>query len=138
MAGDERVRFCKHCSKHVFNLSALTRPEAERLIREKEGKFCGRFHQRHDGRMLTADCPTGLRRCREQVSMACAAFIGAMAILLTGCRRPVVMGQIAPPQMLQGEVQVSPSTPPEAPTILGDIAIVPRSVPETNNSASGE
>jgi hypothetical protein len=36
MAGNERVRFCGECQKHVYNLSALTRVEAEALIVEKE------------------------------------------------------------------------------------------------------
>jgi len=62
MNGDERARFCHHCQKHVFNLSALTSSEAKALIREKEGGFCGRFYRRRDGRMLTADCVVGRRR----------------------------------------------------------------------------
>jgi hypothetical protein len=43
MTGDERVRHCGACKKDVFNLSALTRDEAELLIREKHGDLCGRY-----------------------------------------------------------------------------------------------
>ena len=81
MAGDDRARFCKHCSKHVFNLSAMSRVEAETLVREKEGKFCGRFSRRQDGTMLTADCSVGrgVRR-RRFVRLFAVAFAAVMLL----------------------------------------------------------
>ena len=81
MTGDDRARFCKHCSKHVFNLSAMSRVEAETLVREKEGKFCGRFSRRQDGTMLTADCPVGrgVRR-RRFVRLFAVAFAAVMLL----------------------------------------------------------
>src|SRR5262245_42133081 len=60
MKGDERVRFCDLCKLNVYNLSAMTRPEAERLIAEKEGCLCATFYRRQDGTILTRDCPVGL------------------------------------------------------------------------------
>src|SRR5436190_15738783 len=62
MDGDERSRFCRHCSKHVYNFSEMTAQAAATLIREREGNLCGRFYQRADGTMLTADCPVGAER----------------------------------------------------------------------------
>ncbi|MEW6302677.1 MAG: hypothetical protein AB1705_04350 [Verrucomicrobiota bacterium] len=59
MQGDERARFCAHCQKHVYNFSAMNGEEVVALIRAKEGSLCGRFYQRSDGTMLTADCPVG-------------------------------------------------------------------------------
>ena len=35
--GDDRVRFCLKCDKNVFNLSAMPREDAERLLVEKSG-----------------------------------------------------------------------------------------------------
>src|SRR5579859_2564175 len=32
MIGDDRVRFCLKCDKNVFNLSAMPREDAERLL----------------------------------------------------------------------------------------------------------
>ena len=49
MTGDDRVRACGDCQKNVYNLSDLTRDEAEALIREKEGRLCVRYFQRADG-----------------------------------------------------------------------------------------
>ena len=99
MAGDDRTRFCRQCSKNVFNFSAMTRVEVETMIREKEGRLCGRFYQRPDGRMLTADCPTGARRRRNRLARFGAAIFAAMMFLVNGCttrRTPPVMGKIAP------------------------------------------
>ncbi len=60
MQGDDQARFCKTCAKNVYNLSAMTRNEAEALIRAKEGHLCIRYYQRADGTILTQDCPVGL------------------------------------------------------------------------------
>ncbi|MEO6951979.1 MAG: hypothetical protein ABI321_09215 [Polyangia bacterium] len=37
MSGDERVRACGACNKNVYNVSEMTRAEAEALILAKEG-----------------------------------------------------------------------------------------------------
>jgi len=64
MTGDDKARFCRTCQKNVFNLSLMTRAEAEALIREKEGKLCVRFARREDGTILTDDCPVGWERAK--------------------------------------------------------------------------
>jgi hypothetical protein len=45
MQGNERVRFCSHCSKSVNNLSEMTRKEATRLVRASNGNLCIRYIQ---------------------------------------------------------------------------------------------
>ena len=64
MAGSERVRYCDSCGLHVYNLSAMSREEAEALIIQKEGRLCVRFFRRNDGTLMTRDCPIGLRALR--------------------------------------------------------------------------
>lgn len=59
MTGDDKARFCKTCQKNVFNISMLTRQEAEALILEKEGNLCVRLARRKDGTIITDDCPIG-------------------------------------------------------------------------------
>src|SRR3954449_7913492 len=61
MKGDDRVRFCGSCEKHVYNLSALSSDEAVDLLRKTDGKVCLRIYRRRDGTVLTADCPVGLK-----------------------------------------------------------------------------
>jgi hypothetical protein len=80
MEGDERVRFCWRCEKNVYNLSALTREEAERLVFEREGRMCARFYRRADGTILTSDCPPGRRRSLARRWVAALAA-GVLAVL---------------------------------------------------------
>ena len=68
MIGDERVRFCGQCELNVYNLSAMTKAQAEHLIVRTEGRLCVRFFRRKDGSILTQDCPVGLRAWRQRMS----------------------------------------------------------------------
>ena len=84
MSGDDRVRFCGLCQRHVFNLSALTAAEAQALVERTEGKLCARFHQRRDGTILTADCPVGASqaahsRLRRLVTCSAVGLVVALA-----------------------------------------------------------
>jgi hypothetical protein len=66
MDGDSDVRHCSHCRKHVYNLSMMSRAEAEAVLaaaKASEG-ICVRFYRRADGTVLTDDCPVGARRHR--------------------------------------------------------------------------
>src|SRR6478672_7179724 len=78
MTGDSRVRFCDHCQLNVYNLSALSRLEAEQLIAVTEGRLCARLFRRADGTVLTKDCPLGLRALRRQVAKRTAAIFAAI------------------------------------------------------------
>ncbi|MEZ4262433.1 MAG: hypothetical protein R3B36_25345 [Polyangiaceae bacterium] len=79
MQGDERVRFCGKCEKNVFNLSAMPRAEAEKLLEERiGGEVCVRFYQRADGTVMTQDCPVGVKRKRRRRLAFAVAGAGAM------------------------------------------------------------
>ena len=87
MEGDNRVRFCEACALHVYNLSAMTAQEAERLVVRKEGRLCVRFYQREDGTVMTQDCPRGLaavRRAARRAPLIIGAAVAAMFLLLFG------------------------------------------------------
>ncbi len=43
MHGNDRVRFCDHCTKHVNDLSAMTRKDAMKIVREANGRLCVRY-----------------------------------------------------------------------------------------------
>src|SRR3954469_14049509 len=66
MRGDERVRHCDRCRKDVYNIAALTRPEALRLVTKKQGGRCVRIYRRPDGTVVTADCWSRLRAARKR------------------------------------------------------------------------
>jgi hypothetical protein len=78
MTGDNRVRHCQECKLNVYNLSEMTRSEAERLIAGREGRLCVRFYRRADGTILTRDCPWGFRVMVRRVSRVAGAAFSAM------------------------------------------------------------
>jgi hypothetical protein len=66
MSGDARVRHCGRCDQNVYNLSEMSREEAESLLFAKEGKLCARYYRRkRDGAVMTKDCPVGRTRKRR-------------------------------------------------------------------------
>ena len=81
MEGDERVRFCRLCDLKVYNLSEMTRAEAEALVARTEGRLCARLYRRADGTVLTKDCPRGLRAVRLRASRAAGAAFAALLSL---------------------------------------------------------
>jgi len=87
MEGDDKARLCLTCHKHVYNLSEMSRGEAEALIREKEGNLCVRFYQRADGTIMTNNCPIGLRvvqRPFKWLAAGAALLIASGVALATG------------------------------------------------------
>jgi hypothetical protein len=99
MTGDERTRHCGECQKDVYNLSGMTREEAEALVIEHNGDLCVRYYQRHDGTILLADCTVGVahkRRHRRTAARAAALVAGGLAA--TGAMAShVTMGTMARP-----------------------------------------
>lgn len=56
MKGSEKVRFCGHCAFEVNNISALTRKQAMRLVRESSGRICVHYIKNPvDNKPLFAD-----------------------------------------------------------------------------------
>ncbi len=87
MTGDQFVRHCAQCDKNVYDLSELTAQQVIDLIREKEGTLCAKLYRRADGRVLTADCPVGIRdQLRRAIrrTLAIAASVFSFG-LLVGC-----------------------------------------------------
>ena len=85
MQGDDRARFCRQCKLQVFNLTDMTRPEAEVFLRERVSRTCVRFYRRADGTILTQDCPRGLALVRRSLALAVtslAIVCGLLASLL--------------------------------------------------------
>lgn len=84
MAGTEVKRFCGQCEKNVYNLSGMTKEEAEALIINTEGRLCVRFYRRADGTILTNNCPVGLRALKRRVSRITNATISVIIGFLSG------------------------------------------------------
>jgi len=152
----DRVRFCELCEKRVYNLSAMGQAEAEGLLRGNEGHLCVRYYRRHDGTILTSDCPVGLRAARQLVltrtrvsvglcALLCLAFAGlrsstagrTMGSPIPEMAPPTVSTTSAsPPTATTGNIEVQPAPVPEQPemgklpAVMGEAAAPPRVEPE--------
>lgn len=78
MYGNERVRFCDQCQLNVYNLSDMSRTEAERLIGHAEGRLCVRYYKRRDGSIITQNCPVGLRAIKRRLSRIATAVMSSL------------------------------------------------------------
>ena len=128
MIGSERSRFCAQCNLNVYNLSSMSRAEAEHLISNTEGRLCVRYYQRTDGSILTQDCPVGLRALRRRLASVSKAVASAVLGFLAGLglyemtvmredrERFHTMGTIA-----ERTVPVLTSPPPTMPGIQGGV-----------------
>jgi hypothetical protein len=111
MTGDDRVRHCDQCQKSVYNLSGMTRDEAEALVIERNGNLCARYYQRRDGTIVFADCK------RDQPYRWIAA--GAAAVLAAGVGAAGALTQLPPPEQLPvPRVQLATPPPPPSPPHL--------------------
>jgi hypothetical protein len=132
MAGNDRVRFCGRCKLNVYNLVAMKRQEVEALVRNTNGRLCGRLYVRGDGTATVRNCAGGTRRklVRRAVAFAGILVLGAFSWLLRGIDEPdrsvhpvwirAVLNWIEPerrPRLLPGEIScpVPVPTPPSAP-----------------------
>lgn len=116
MVGDERARYCGQCNLHVYNLSGMTKRQAESLIVNTEGRLCVRFFRRADGTLLTRNCPVGLRAIKRRVSRTLNAALSAVLAFFAGfglvqsfkpTRETHTMGTMSLP-VLQGEMAIPP------------------------------
>jgi hypothetical protein len=134
MVGNERKRFCGQCNLNVYNLSSMSKAEAEQLIDGTEGRLCVRYFKRVDGSILTRDCPVGLRAFRRKMSYVARAVSSAVLTFFAGIglytvkwnfENPTIMGQIAvEPRVLP----VVESTLPEA--VVGELVLEPPPKPQ--------
>jgi hypothetical protein len=128
MTGDERVRACADCNKNVYNLSDMTRDEAEALIIEKEGKLCVRYYQRKD-------CTIGVvqKRKRRLVAAGAAAMLAGVGVAgyqLTRTKQPAapivgaVQSELVVEPRVEGKSQLEAPPPGEEVfhARMGDIA----------------
>ena len=130
MVGDERARYCDRCSLHVYNLSGMTRREAEALVTNSEGRLCVRYYRRADGTILTRNCPVGLsalkRRAARAATATLTAVLGFFAALGLnfGVERafsPSIMEEAAVPAPPVPEVSAVPVAVDEPEEFLGEM-----------------
>ena len=66
---------------NVYNLSGMSRTEAENLLMNSEGRLCVRFYQRADGSVITQDCPVGWARLKQRTKVYATAAFSLVMVL---------------------------------------------------------
>lgn len=156
MKGDDRTRFCAHCRLNVYDLSTMTKSEAQELIVAREGRLCVRIWRRADGTVITNDCaPIRAKRVRQA---AARAILAAAALLITGLAAAGITSRISsqdaaavarrikPLRALAQAIEGQVSLPPNhqmGKVVMGDVAMgvvaipVPGPKPPNPGSATG-
>ena len=137
MTGDQRARFCGSCHKNVYDISQMTREQAQQLIAEKEGNVCVRLHLRPDGTVITSDCPVGIAATPRPLWWGAFALVALMSSGLAGCAtHNETMGDIAPVAALGNQtVETQPVAPVKVETLTKELGKI-QSVSTTNHPAS--
>lgn len=115
MAGDERVRFCDRCSLNVYNLSGMSRREAEALVAGAEGRLCVRFYRRADGTVLTRNCPVGLRALRRRAARVAGSALSAALGFFAGVGLNSGVDRALSPSIMDASAVPAPAMPPPQP-----------------------
>lgn len=108
MVGDDRVRACAGCDRPVFNLSEMTRAEAEAVLATRGLTPCVRFYRRPDGTVMTTDCPTGARPAPRRLAVVASSLAAAGTALAAA---PAAM---ADPPAVAGSADTETAAPAEA------------------------
>lgn len=138
MTGDEAIRFCGLCQKNVYQISNMTTDQVEELLADAGEKKCGRFYQRKDGTLVTADCSVGLRRKRrKQAALGVGAgVLSVLGVAIGGSADappPTAVDPdspthiVEPHHVIMGDIEyVEPAVEPEPYVeIMGEMAIEP-------------
>ncbi len=131
MIGDNRKRFCGECNLNVYNLSGMSKGEAEQLLMNAEGRLCVRFYKRADGTVLTQDCPVGWAAFKRRVSKTAAAFASLIFGVLGGLGINAFFNKADEKKYIMGDVAYETTpTPTPTPKATPDVplmgAIAPR------------
>ena len=122
MIGDGRRRYCGDCKLNVYNLSGMTRNNAEDLLRRSEGRLCVRYFRRADGTILTHDCPVGWAKVKQRVTRVATAAFSIFAGFFGGIAATVAISEDSSLDCGTCRPYVRPDEPP---VIMGTVSFVP-------------
>jgi len=89
MIGNDRVRFCEHCSLHVHNISEMTPAKALRLVENSQGRICVRYYHDPNGAVVTKSVSPRLYQLGRRVSrVAAGAFSATLSLSAAVAQSP--------------------------------------------------
>ena len=124
------MRFCKHCSLHVYNLSAMTREQAEDLLGSSSGRLCVRFYRRADGTVTTRDCEGWWRLTRKRMNRWASAGV-AVLLAAAGMSR----WSDASATANHDPTLVTPVRPTQPAAVMGNVMIMGKVGPPATQPA---
>ncbi len=134
MYGDNRKRFCGDCKLNVYNLSGMTKDEAEGLIRNAEGRLCVRFYKRADGSVITQDCPVGWAKVKQRARVVTTAVFSLIMAMLSGV---FMVSLLSKQKATVGELKI-PFTTPTPEHTMGAVAFRPDPTPNNSDHVVGK
>lgn len=131
MEGDERVRFCNACEKSVYNISDMSRKDAEEFLRENGVSKCMRIFRRTDGTIVNDNCPVGLRKIRDgfRWAAACVTWAISCSFAVTAAfaqsTQEALIKQLAPENVTDTPSKVILNLPsqPHLPVVVGSVDV---------------
>ena len=116
MTGNRRQRFCQECNKTVYNLSAMTREEAEALVARFAGRLCARVERDTSGVTISEAMRTAPQLVSRRASPVAAALMSTV-IGLGGNVMATTLGANAP-----AAIQSASEQPDRGPQPRGETA----------------
>lgn len=138
MRGDDRKRFCDSCTKHVHNLSEMTREEAAKLL-ENNSNLCVQYASVPSGEVFFRDSINPAWRLHRQIEgtkklLATALSIPLLAGALTGCDAQDTHS----PDAVSPVIQINPDGTLKAPGSGVAPTFLPSSPPDEIEHLQGE
>jgi hypothetical protein len=133
MRGDDRVRHCTACGKHVYNFTAMTSEEAVSLIRAQGGKLCAQIYRRPDGTLVSSDCPPEPQPTPGHWQFNIRSLMAVIAGFAALFGITKLFSSVEPPITI-------PAPPPTATPLFrgGDVRISPRVMQVINNPSGAQ
>jgi len=101
MSGNDKVRFCSHCDLSVNNISALTRKQAMKLVRQTNGRICIHYVKNPvDNKPLFADKLYKITR-RAGIAAGVLSATLSLSTLAHAQGEPVLKKRNAPSEILR-------------------------------------
>lgn len=107
MIGNNRQRYCGDCKLNVYNLSGMSRLEAENLILKSEGRVCVRYFKRNDGTVITEDCPVGWQAVKKKMSRFWTATASLLFTIFGGIGLASYFSQADYKEDIMGKIAIS-------------------------------
>ena len=120
MIGNNQQRYCGQCKLNVYNLSGMTKRQAENLILNSEGRLCARFFRRADGTIITKDCPVGWAAVKKRMSRVWTAVASVILTAASGIGI-VALTRQSEPERVMGLIPIT-RVPVENEPLMGAVA----------------